>query len=156
GHGGMSTPYDPGMSGPGAGPGDPRREPGDRPPQAQARSRAAEPIHQPPNPADLEQSPPQTPECARVRGMLRDFVDHDLDETLTREGEDHVHVCRTCGLALARVECESYRLRSGFLGSWAVVGPRPGFSKRVVGRLLAETEPDRRLPTEAAGSRGIG
>jgi hypothetical protein len=87
--------------------------------------------------------------------MLRDFVDHDLDEALTREVEDHVHVCRTCGLALARVECEAYRLRSGFLGSWAVVGPRPGFSKRVVGRLLAETETDRRLPADTTGMAGM-
>jgi len=29
-------------------------------------------MHQPPNPADLQRVPPGSPDCARVRGLLRD------------------------------------------------------------------------------------
>ena len=88
--------------------------------------------------------------------MLRDFVDHDLPDQLQAHVENHVHSCRTCALALARTEYEVFRLRSGFLGSWAAIGPRPGFSRRTISRLLSETATDRRLPmlpTSAARAR---
>jgi len=41
---------------------------------------AREPLHQPPDPADLRRAPPASSECAIVRGRLRDFADGDLDD----------------------------------------------------------------------------
>lgn len=118
-----------------------------------------EPLHQPPNPADLLRTPPETPRCAEIRGLLRDFVDGDLvdgelvDRELVdrelrvgsvREVEEHVSGCRTCAIELARTEHELLRLRSLF-GSLrredareAGAALRPGFAKRVVERLVLD------------------
>jgi len=71
---------------------------------------AREPLHQPPNPDDLRRSPPSSPDCAQVRGWLRDFVDGDLEPSPARELEHHVHDCRTCAIELARTEHERMRL----------------------------------------------
>ncbi|MGE3350945.1 MAG: zf-HC2 domain-containing protein [Planctomycetota bacterium] len=96
-------------------------------------------MHQPPNPADLRQVPPTTPECARIRGMLRCFADGDLTAVPRRQVELHVHDCRTCALALARAEFEVLRLRRAFLGNWTAVSPGQGFARRTVDRLLRES-----------------
>ncbi len=128
--------------------------PADASPDDATPDRGSEPLYQPPNPADLREAPPQSPECARIRGMLRDFVDRDLGPVQHREVENHVHACRPCALALARSEYELFRLRTGILSGWEAVGPRPGFPRRVVGRLLLETSTDRRIAGRRAGVVG--
>lgn len=124
---------------------DPNRQGAGRSDRSEPAAGGGEPVHQPPNPADLLSHPPATTECARVRGMLRDFVDRDLDAERQAEVENHAHTCRQCALALARVEYEVFRLRAGFHGSWAPIEPRPGFARRTLSRLLAETSTDRRV-----------
>ena len=101
-----------------------------------------EPLHQPPDPRDLGAVPPATPECAIVRGRLRDFVDGDLAAVAHRQVEDHVHACRTCAVALSRAEHELLRLRRAFgliARSEPDAGlPAPGFANRVVSRLVLD------------------
>ena len=101
-----------------------------------------EPLHQPPDPRDLGAVPPATPECAIVRGRLRDFVDGDLAPVAHRQVEDHVHTCRTCAVALSRAEHELLRLRRAFgliARSEPDAGlPAPGFANRVVSRLVLD------------------
>lgn len=128
-------------------------------------SDAREPMHQPPNPADLRRAPPGSPECARVRGWLRDYVDGDLAGAgdLARRVEEHVHLCRGCGLELARAEHEVLQLRMlfrGLAGSSQQVdpgeqidggrGPRPGFARRVIDRLVRD-DTSIGSPAEAGG-----
>lgn len=103
-----------------------------------------EPLHQPPNPADLLRMPPESPRCAEIRGLLRDFADGDLEVAHVREVEEHVSGCRTCAIELARTEHELLRLRAVFgvirredaRGAGGAV--RPGFAKRVVDRLVLD------------------
>ena len=113
-----------------------------------------EPLHQPPNPADLRRHPPRNPHCARVYSLLRDFADGDLDTPLSGEVEQHVHECRACGLALSRAEHEVLRMRRGFGGELAqgaqAVQPAAGFARRTVERLLVES-----ARTEQAGTRAV-
>jgi hypothetical protein len=101
-----------------------------------------EPLHQPPDPRDLQATPPATPECAIVRGRLRDFVDGDLGAAARRHVEDHVHACRTCAVELSRAEHELLRLRRAFglvaISEPAAGLPRPGFASRVVNRLVLD------------------
>lgn len=102
-------------------------------------SELREPLHQPPNPDDLRRAPPATPDCAKVRGWLRDFVDGDLDATRAGELEEHVHGCRICAVELARTEHEAMRVRRLFasLADPAAVLP-DGFAARVVERLVLD------------------
>lgn len=102
-----------------------------------------EPLHQPPNPDHLRRVPPTSPDCAQVRGWLRDFADQDLEPEHTVELEEHVHRCRVCAVELARAEHETLRLRSAFrslAGSPGVdAGVLPeGFAARVVERLVLD------------------
>lgn len=102
-----------------------------------------EPLHQPPNPADLRRDPPGSSECARVRGLMRDFVDGDLPRALRPVVEAHVHACRVCGVALERKEHEVLRIRRAYAtGAGGALRnparPRPGFAQRTVSRLLAD------------------
>ncbi|MCU0866798.1 MAG: hypothetical protein MUC36_23685 [Planctomycetes bacterium] len=73
-----------------------------------------EPLHQPPNPDDLRRRPPQTAECAFVRGMLRDFVDGDLETEDNVAVEDHASRCRACSIELGRAEHERMQVRNLF------------------------------------------
>lgn len=100
-------------------------------------------MHQPPNPADLERTPPASPDCARVRGMLRDYVDGDLTTAEAGAVDDHVASCRVCSVELARAEHELLRVRKAFRASAAGRQPtlRPDFASRVVEQLVL-TEPD--------------
>lgn len=111
-----------------------------------------EPLHQPPNPRDLREVPPESSACARVRGFLRDYADQDLASPARAEVEAHVHTCRECGLALSRSEFEVLRLRRAFGESWAPVAPRPGFARRTVTRLVLES-PELALEAAAAAER---
>jgi len=103
-----------------------------------------EPLHQPPNPADLLRVPPETPRCAEIRGLLRDFADGDLEVAVVREVEEHVTGCRTCAIELARAEHELLRLRAVFGvlrredARGGLGGVRPGFAARVVDRLVLD------------------
>ncbi len=109
-----------------------------------------EPLHQPPDSQDLAAAPPTSAACALVRGQVRDFVDGDLTALQAEAVEQHVHGCRTCGLALARAEHERLRLQRAFASiardertaaraaGQKAVGPRPGFAARVVDRLVLD------------------
>lgn len=66
---------------------------------------------QTPSVRDLQQRPPATRECLRIRVLLRDHADGDLPEALRAEVEDHVHGCADCDRALSRAEFEVLRLR---------------------------------------------
>ncbi|MGB3966202.1 MAG: hypothetical protein WBO45_05685, partial [Planctomycetota bacterium] len=105
---------------------------------SEAREPLHRSLHQPPNPADLRRVPPTNPDCARVRGWLRDFVDQDLEPVHAAELEEHVHRCRVCAVELARAEHEVMRLRRLFVG--AGTGPTlpPDFAARVVERLVLD------------------
>lgn len=96
-------------------------------------------LHQPPNPDDLRRIPPTTPDCARVRGWLRDFADGDLDARRVTELENHVHRCRVCSIELARAEHEVLRLRAAFaaMDEERVTLPAD-FAARVVERLVVD------------------
>ena len=97
-----------------------------------------EPLHQPPNPDDLRRVPPGSPDCARVRGWMRDFADDDLEPARVREIEEHVHRCRVCSVELARAEHEVMRLRSAF--ALLPSGPAlpAGFAASLVERLVLD------------------
>ncbi|MCK5945111.1 MAG: zf-HC2 domain-containing protein [Planctomycetes bacterium] len=97
----------------------------------------SDPMFQPPNPADLRRQPPATPECARVRGMLRDYVDGDLGVGHAGLVDEHVASCRVCSVELARTEHETLRLRRAFeqlAASERML--RPDFASRVVEQLV--------------------
>lgn len=111
-----------------------------------------EPLHQPPSPRDLRESPPESSACARVRGLVRDFADADLVPEAKAEVEAHVHGCRTCGVALSRSEFEVLRLRRAFGENWAPATPRAGFARRAVARLLLES-PELALEAAAEAER---
>lgn len=96
-------------------------------------------MHQPPNPDDLRRAPPASGECARIRGLLRDFADGDLSAVEHRQVEEHVHVCFACSVELSRAEHEVLRLRRAFAGGRrelrrARLGP--DFPARVVDAIL--------------------
>jgi hypothetical protein len=93
-------------------------------------------LFQPPDPRDLERDPPADPECRRVRGMLRDYVDDELPGGLRTEIEAHVHDdgCRACRLALGRAELEVVRLRDALSGA-NVAEPGPDFTSGVLARV---------------------
>lgn len=97
------------------------------------------PLHQPPNPADLDRFPPASPDCARVRGWLRDAADGDLGAAEARALEEHVHVCRACSIELSRAEHEVLRLRQAFLQLGAAEPKLPaGLGRRIVQRLVLD------------------
>lgn len=98
-------------------------------------------MHQPPNPDDLRRAPPAGPECARVRGLLRDFADGDLPRSEHRQVEEHVHTCFTCSVELSRAEHEVLRLRRGFARiaaarTKAESGLPADFARRLVDRIV--------------------
>lgn len=94
-------------------------------------------LHQPPNPADLRRVPPASPDCARVRGWARDYVDGDLDRALMQQVDAHVHACRTCAVELGRTEHERLRLLRA-LGRPALPPLPTDFAARVVARLVRD------------------
>jgi anti-sigma factor RsiW len=79
------------------------------------------------------------PSCRNARGQMRDYADGELDPTDRKVVESHVHGCRVCAVALARVEFETLRLRRAFSDSWAAATPPPGFARRTLARLLIES-----------------
>lgn len=110
-------------------------------------------MHQPPNASELREHPPSGAECARMRGLMRDFVDGDLGPVTAAEVEEHVHGCRDCGLALARSEHELLQVRRIFR---AAEGRRPaavnpGFGDEVVRILMQDgtLDPEGGRGTEA-------
>ncbi len=110
------------------------------------------PLHQPPNPADLRREPPANSDCARVRGLMRDFADGDLDAAARREVEEHAHRCHVCAVELSRAEHEVVRLRRAFAQmqdeeSAAVPPLGRDFASRVVQRLVLDETSS--FPTEA-------
>ncbi|MCA8951132.1 MAG: zf-HC2 domain-containing protein [Planctomycetes bacterium] len=94
------------------------------------------PLHQPPSSDDLRRFPPANAECARMRGLMRDFVDGELDARAAGAVEEHVHGCRSCGLALARAEHELLLVKS-VLPRARTQAP-PGFGSEVLRRLMQE------------------
>ncbi|MCR9244090.1 MAG: zf-HC2 domain-containing protein [bacterium] len=94
------------------------------------------PLPQPPNPDDLQRHPPQSATCARMRGLMRDFVDRELLPAEAAALEEHVHGCRDCGLALGRSEHERLLVRRVFPAT-STTAPA-GFAAGVMGRLLSE------------------
>lgn len=114
-----------------------------------------EPRRQPPNPADLRRHPPQGETCLRIRGLVRDYADDELEGPLRAAVELHVHDCRQCALALARAEHEVLWLRRV-----ARAEPEPQlkrtFAADTVQRLLRdlgrETTSGLRLPPPAAAA----
>jgi hypothetical protein len=97
-----------------------------------------EPLHQPPNPDDLRRVPPTGPDCARVRGWLRDYVDGDLEPGHRVELDEHVHGCRVCAVELGRAEHELVRLRRLFGAAAATPALPSGFAAKVVQRLVLD------------------
>ena len=102
-------------------------------------------LHQPPNPDDLRQRPPKTGECAFMRGLLRDFVDGDLEPELSSAVEEHASLCRTCSIELGRTEHERMQLRNLFAGVRKQERAAPGggrlpagFAASVVQRLVVD------------------
>jgi hypothetical protein len=102
-------------------------------------------LHQPPNPDDLRQRPPKTGECAFVRGLLRDFVDGDLEPELSSAVEEHASLCRTCSIELGRTEHERMQLRNLFAAVRKQERAAPGggrlpagFAAGVVRRLVVD------------------
>lgn len=120
--------------------------------------------HQPASPRDLERFPPSSAECARVRGLLRDFVDDDLPAVAKQRIEAHVHGCRACNLALSRCESELQQIRAALAecdrrrlappasfapglmeristeaAMHASYEPPTGFTRRVMDRVARET-----------------
>jgi len=116
-------------------------------------SELREPLHQPPNPEDLRRVPPANPTCARIRGLLRDFVDGDLGRDLRVEVEEHVHQCRVCAVELSRAEHERLMVCRAFAALAHGEPPlSPDFSDRVLQRLMDETSVEAaREAAEAAG-----
>lgn len=108
-------------------------------------------LHQPADPMDLRRHPPRDASCTRVRGMVRDYADGDLEDALRQAVDLHVHACRDCGLALARAEHEVLRLRRA--AGLPPVAP-PGFSQRTVQRLLVELSGAR--PSVESGPASAG
>lgn len=100
------------------------RSPEDRRPPHDAREHEVE--HQPVSQTDVTRFPPGKPGCAKVRGMLRDYVDADLEAGEVRSVDEHVHLCRDCGLALARAELEVMRIRDAFAQERALAAEVPG------------------------------
>jgi hypothetical protein len=99
------------------------------------------PLHQPPNPDDLRRAPPAGPECARVRGLLRDFADGDLVRAEHRLVEEHVHACFACSVELSRAEHEVLRLKRGFASVAAsralqARGLPADFAQRLIDRIV--------------------
>jgi anti-sigma factor RsiW len=86
--------------------------------------------------------------CQNAREQMRDYADGDLEPADHKVLESHVHGCRACAVALARVEFETLRLRRAFSDSWAAVTPPPGFARRTLARLLIES-PELALSPEA-------
>lgn len=95
-------------------------------------------MHQPPNPADLQRVPPGSPDCARVRGLLRDYSDGDLVDADARLVDEHLQTCRVCAVELARAEHEVMRLRRAVLPLKLSSQVPEGFARRVVDRLVLE------------------
>lgn len=96
-----------------------------------------EALHQPPNPVDLRRVPPASPDCARVRGWARDYVDGDLEPELGGQVEAHVQACRTCAVELSRTEHERL-LMIRALGRRKLPPLPQDFAARVVSRLLRD------------------
>ena len=92
---------------------------------------------QPADAQDLRRHPPQDETCLRVRGLLRDYADDELDATLRAAVELHVHDCRQCALALARAEHEVLRLERMAAAEPELQVPA-AFAANTVQRLLRE------------------
>ena len=92
--------------------------------------------------------------CQNAREQMRDYADGDLEPTDRKVLESHVHGCRACAVALAKVEFETLRLRSAFSDSWAAVTPPPGFARRTIARLLLES-PELALSPDAASAAHV-
>lgn len=114
-----------------------------------------EPLHQPPDPELIRAFPPESPACALVRGLLRDYADGDLAKAEARCVEEHVHGCRLCADMLSAAEREAMMLRSLAAGGKLAIGsglapsvgsaarqpgvaPPTGFARRVVERLVLD------------------
>ena len=118
-----------------------------------------QPLHQPPNPDDLRRVRPTSPDCAKVRGWMRDFVDGDLSPPQGEQLEVHVHGCRVCAVELARAEHEVLRVRSAFATSTgnSQAALPVDFATRVVERLiLDETSLVSKEQLAAAGLAAAG
>lgn len=96
-----------------------------------------DPLHQPPDVELLRDHPPASPQCARVRGLLRDYADGDLALSESREVEEHVHTCRRCADMLTVAEREVLLLRR-VASAAGVARPAPGFARAVVNRLVLD------------------
>ena len=99
--------------------------------------------------ADASSGLPRSSQDARKR--ILDFADGDLEPSDHKVLESHVHGCRACAVALAKVEFETLRLRRAFSDSWAAVTPPPGFARRTIARLLLES-PELALSPDAASA----
>lgn len=140
---------------------DPRSEPSRG--RLEGSGAAGEPLHQPPNPVDLERHPPACPQCARVRGLMRDFVDGDLGPVQRAVVEEHVHLCRACALALVRAEHERMVVRQALAeaeqmaaGELPVCGwPSAQFCDEVMAALFAECEAAEEPAAGAVGGPAV-
>lgn len=117
-------------------------------------------LHQPPNAEDLRRTPPTSAACARVRGLMRDCADGDLEAAQLREVHEHVVGCRVCSIELARAEHETIRLRRAFARVRADEALRipklPGdFASRVVERLVLD-DTSSFPPRESTPVDGVG
>ncbi|MEY4830611.1 MAG: hypothetical protein RLZZ562_2407 [Planctomycetota bacterium] len=92
--------------------------------------------------------------CQNAREQMRDYADGDLEPADHKVLESHVHDCRACAVALARVEFETLRLRRAFSDSWAAVTPPPGFARRTIARLLLES-PELALSPDTASAAHV-
>ncbi|HLQ39216.1 MAG TPA: zf-HC2 domain-containing protein, partial [Planctomycetota bacterium] len=136
---------------------------------------------QPPDPEDLRRYPPADESCLRIRGLLRDYADGELEPALRAAVDLHVHGCRACALALSRAEHEVWRLRRALAGesvagaaagaaagSAESAGVPRGFPGRTVERLVRElsratpspavlpVQPSAGAGSSVAGSSGTG
>ncbi|GAB4145269.1 MAG: hypothetical protein Fur0037_13150 [Planctomycetota bacterium] len=87
-------------------------------------------------------------ECLRIRALLRDYADGDLDAECAQEVDEHVHACRSCALRLGRVEHETWLLRS--LGP-EVAEPPADFVRSTMRRIRAEVLRASAGPVPVAG-----
>lgn len=117
-----------------------------------------EPMLQPPDPEDLRRYPPADESCLRVRGLLRDYADGELEPALRAAVDLHVHSCRACALALSRAEHEVWRLRRALAGGTVAepAGVPRGFSGRTVERLVRELSRATPSPVAAVFSGAPG
>lgn len=101
--------------------------------------------------------PPANPTCARVRGLLRDYVDGDLGGDLSAEVEEHVHMCRVCAVELSRAEHERMMVCRAFAAlAHGQPSSTPDFSERILQRLMDETSVESARDAAAAARKPVG